>query len=104
MSWSLLETAMKATTFLGVATAAYLLTMRHDSKRLYAVHLALGAVGVALIVANAAIATSPLGILVDLGYLCACLLALAEFLADARRAQAGAKERGGDARRRAGAK
>jgi hypothetical protein len=80
VAWSALEIAMKTTTLLGVATAAYLVTTPHASAARYALHVALGAAGVALVVVNRALATSLAGIGVDVAYLALCLALLARSL------------------------
>ena len=66
---------MKATTFLGVATCALMLAGRQYSLRVVLKLFALGAAGVALIVLNAAISTTYVGIVLDSAYLAVCVIA-----------------------------
>src|SRR5438067_6861570 len=93
MTWSTLELAMKAATFLGVATASTLLAMQHRSRVLDALHAAVGAAGVALMIANARLAASTLGILVDVGYLAGCLALLGNAVRLSKKNEGGARER-----------
>lgn len=68
---------MKLVTFLGVVLAAAGMNLPHAKPRALVRLVVLGAGGVALMVANAWLAVSPLALALDAAYLAACAVVLA---------------------------
>jgi len=95
VAWTLLEAAMKGLTFGGVLAASLLLTMPARRAAQERLALALGLAGVALMVANAALRASLLGLAVDALYLSMALALVAWRALTPRPAAPGAATPGG---------